>query len=253
MPKNESSNYCIIVLVLHASIVMLKIIQARLKQYVNQECPDVQAGFRRSRGTKDQIASNHWITKKQENSRKTSTFASLTVWRLLTRWINKLWKILQEIGIPDHLTRFLRNLCAGQESTLRTRHGTVDWFKIGKGVHQGCIFSSCLFNLYVECIMWNAWLNESQAGIKIARRNIRYADDTTLMAESEEKLKSLLMKVKEESEKAGLKLSIQETCIQSWHTVPSFHGKWMGENGNIDRLYFPGLQNHCRWWLQTWN
>ena len=127
---------------------------------------------------------------------------------------NKVWKILQEMGIPDHLTCHLRNLYAGQEGTVRTGHGTMDWFQIGKGVHQGYILSSCLFNLYAGYIMWNAGLDDSQAGIKISGRNInnlRYADDTTLMAESEEELKSLLMKVKEESEKAGLILYIQ------WH------------------------------------
>ena len=120
---------------------------------------------------------------------------------------NKLWKILKEMGIPDHLTCLLRNLYAGQEATVRTGHGTMDWFQIGKGVHQGCIPSPCLFNLYAEYIMRNAGLDEAQAGMKIARRNInnlRYADDTTLMTESEEELKSLLMKVKEESEKVGL-------------------------------------------------
>ena len=120
-------------------------------------------------------------------------------------------QILKEIGIPDHLTCLLRNLDAGQEATVRTRHGTTDWFKIEKGVHQGCILSPCLFNLYAEYIMQNARLDEVQAEIKTAGRNInnlRYADDTTLMAESEEELKSLLMKVKEESEKAGLKLNI---------------------------------------------
>ena len=129
---------------------------------------------------------------------------------------NKLWKILQEMGIPDHLTCLLRNLYAGQEATVRTGHGTTDWFQIGKGVHQGCILSPCLFNLYAEYVMRNAGLEETQAGIKIARRNInslRYADDTTLMAESEEELKSLLMKVKEESKKVGLKLNIQKTKI----------------------------------------
>ena len=129
---------------------------------------------------------------------------------------NKLWKMLQEMGIPDHLTCLLRNLYAGQEATVRTGHGTTDWFKIEKGVCQGCILSPCLFNLYAEYIMRNAGLEESQAGVKIARRNInnlRYADDTTLMAASEEELKSLLMKVKEESEKVGLELNIQKTKI----------------------------------------
>ena len=127
---------------------------------------------------------------------------------------NKLWEILKEMGIPDHLTCLLRNLYAGQEATVRTRHGTTDWFQIGKVVCQGCILSPFLLNLYTEYIMRNAGLDEAQAGIKIARRNInnlRYTDDTTLVTESKEVLKSLLMKVKEESEKAGLKLSIQKT------------------------------------------
>ena len=128
--------------------------------------------------------------------------------------------------ILDHLTCLLRNLYAGQEATVRTGHGTTDWFQIGKGVHSGCVLSPCLFNLYAEDIMQNTRLDEAQAGIKIARRNthnLRYTDDTTLMAESEEELKSFLMKVKEESEKAGLKLNIQK--LRSWHPVPSLHGK----------------------------
>ena len=132
------------------------------------------------------------------------------------------------MGIPDYLTCLLRNLYAGQEATVRTGHGTTDWFQKGKGVRQGCILSPCLFNLYAEYIMRNAGLDEAQAGIKIVRRNInnlRYTDDTTLMAECKEELRSLLMKVKEESEKFGLKLSIQKT--KSWHLVPSFHGKSM--------------------------
>ena len=129
---------------------------------------------------------------------------------------NKLWKILKEMGILDHLTCPLRNLYAGQEATLRTGHGTTNWYQIGKGVCQGCILSPCLFNFHAEYIMRNAGLNEAQAGIKIAGRNInnlRYADDTTVMAEFEEELKSLLMKVKEESEKNGLKVNIQKTKI----------------------------------------
>ena len=134
------------------------------------------------------------------------------------------------MGIPDHLTCLLRNLYAGKEATVRTRHGTTDWFQIGKEVRQGCILSPCLFNLYAEYITRNTGLEEAQAGIKIAGRSIndlRYGDDTTLMAESEEELKSLLMKVKEESEKVGLKLNIQKTI--SWHLVPSLYGKWMGK------------------------
>ena len=138
---------------------------------------------------------------------------------------NKLWKILKEMGIPDYLTCLLRNPYAGQEATVRMGHGTTDWFQIGKGVCQDCILSPCLFNFYVEYIMRNAGLEETQAGIKTARRNInnlRYADDTTLMAESEEKLKSLLMKVKEESEKAGLKLNIQKTKIMASGPITSW-------------------------------
>ena len=135
---------------------------------------------------------------------------------------NKLWKILQEMGISDHLTYLLRNLYAGQEATVRTGHGTTEWFQIGKGVCQGCILSPCLFNLYVEYIMRNAGLEEAQAGIKISRRNIsnlRYADDSTLMAEE---LKSLLMKGKEESEKVGLKLNIQKTKIMASCPITSW-------------------------------
>ena len=135
---------------------------------------------------------------------------------------NKLWKILKEMGIPDHLTCLLRNLYAGQKATVGTRHETMDWFQIGKGVHQGCILSLCLLNFYTEYIMWNARLDEAQAGRNIS--NLRYADDTTLMAESKEELRNLLMKVKEESEKAGLKLNIKKKQ-RSWHLVPSLHGK----------------------------
>ena len=138
---------------------------------------------------------------------------------------NKLWKILKEMGIPDHLICLLRNQYAGQEATVRTGHGTTDWFQIGKGICQGCILSSCLFNFYAEYIMRNAGLEKAQAGIKIAGRNInnlRYADDTTLMAESEEELKRLLMKVKVESKKVGLKLIIQKTKIMTSGPISSW-------------------------------
>ena len=138
---------------------------------------------------------------------------------------NKLWKILQEMGIPDHLTCLLRNLYAGQKATVRTGHGTTDWFQIGKGVCQGCILSPCLFNLHADYIMRNAGLEETQTGIKISGRNInnlRYGDDTTLVAESEEELKSLLMKVKEESEKVGLKFNIQKTKIMASSPITSW-------------------------------
>ena len=152
------------------------------------------------------------------------------------------------MGIPDHLTCLLRNLNAGQEATVRTGHGTTDWFQIGKGVCQGCILSPCLFNLHAEYIMRNAGLDEAQTGIKIAGRNInnlRYADDTTLMAESEEELKSLLMKVKEESEEVGLKLNIQKTKI----TASSPITLWQIDGETVETVsdYFFGLQNHCRW------
>ena len=151
------------------------------------------------------------------------------------------------MGIPDHVTCLLRNLYAGQDATVRTGHGTTDWFQIGKGVHQGCILSSCLFNLYAEYIMRNAGLEERQSRIKIARRNINnliYEDDTTLMAESEEELKSLLMKVKEE-----------KSLLKAQHSENEDHGIWShhfmgnrgGNSGNSVRLYFFGLQNHCRW------
>ena len=148
----ECSNYHTITFISHASKVMLKILQARLQQYVNWELPDVQGGFGKCRGTKDQIANIHWIIEKQENSKKIS-FASLTTLKPLTVWITTNWKILQKMGIPDHLTWLLRNLYAAQEATVRSGHGTMDWFKIGKGVHQGCILSPCLFNLYAEYII----------------------------------------------------------------------------------------------------
>ena len=157
-------------------------------------------------------------SKKQESSRKAHISALLTMPKPLTVWITINWKILKDMGIPDHLICLLSNLYAGQEATVRTGHGTTDWFQIGKGVHQACISSPCLFNLYAEYIMRNAGLEETQAGIKIAGRNInnlRYADDTTLMADSEGELKSLLMKVRVDSEKVGLKLSIQITKIMA--------------------------------------
>ena len=141
----------------------------------------------------------------------------------LIMWITTNWKILKEMGIPDQLTCLLRNLNADQEATVRTGHGTTDWFQIGKGVRQGCILSPCLFNLYAKYIKQNARLDESQAGIKIARQNINNLRYATLMTESEEELKSLLLKVKEESEEAGLKLNIQKTKIM--HPVSSLHGK----------------------------
>ena len=157
---------------------------------MNQELPDVEGGFRKGRGTRDQIANIHWIIEKAREFQKNIYFCFIDYAKAFDCVDhNKLWEILQEMGIPDHLTCLLRNLYAGQEATVRTEHGTTDWFQIGKGVHQSSIFSACLFNLYAEYIMRNAGLDEVQAGIKIAKRNInnlRYADDTILMAESKE-------------------------------------------------------------------
>ena len=147
---------------------MLKILQARLQQYLNPELLDVQAGFRKGRGTRDQIIYIYWIIEKQGSSRKTSISALLTTPKLLTVWITTDWKILQEMVIPDHLTCLLRNLYAGQEAIVETGHGTTNWFQIGKGVRQGCILLACLCNLYAEYIMQSAWLDEAQAEIKIA-------------------------------------------------------------------------------------
>ena len=202
----------------HANKVMLKILQARRQQYVNHEFPDVQAGFRKGRGTRGQIANIRWIMEKAKEFPKNIYFCFIDYAKAFDCVDhNKLWTILKEMGIADHLNCLLKYLYAGQEATVRTGNGTTDWFQIGKGVCQGCILSPCLFNLYAEYIMRNAGLEEAQAGIKIAGRNIsnlRYADDTTLMAENEEELKSLL-KVKEESEKVGLKLNIQKTKIMA--------------------------------------
>ena len=174
---------------------------------MNHELPDAQAGFRKGRGTRGQIANIRCIIEKAREFQKNNYFCFIDYAKAFDYVAHhKLWKILQEMRIPDHLTCPLRNLYASQKATVRTGHGTTDWFQIGKGVHQGCVLSPCLFNLNAEYIMRNAVLDEAQAGIKIAMTNInnfKYADDTTLMAESEE-LKSPLMKVKEESEKAGL-------------------------------------------------
>ena len=206
---------------------------------MNHKIPDLQAGFRKGRGTRDQIASICWIIKKAREFQNNIYFCFIDYTKAFDCVDHsKLWKILQEMGIPDHFTCLLRNPYAGQEATVRTGHGTTDWFQIGKGIHQGYILSPCLFNLCAKHIMQNPGLDEAQAEIKIARRNInhlRYADDTTLMAESEEELKSLLMKVKEDSEKVGLKLNIQNTkIIRSRHFMAN---RW-GNKGNSEKLYF---------------
>ena len=194
-PRGISS----IALISHISKVMLKILQARVQEYVNRELPDVQAAFRKGRGTRDQIAKNSLDHRKSKRvPEKTSISALLTMPKPLIVWITINWKILKEMTIPDHLVCLLRNLYAGQEATVRTRHETTDWLQIGKGVCQGCILSSCLFNFYAEYIMRNAGLEEAQAAIKIAGRNInnlRYTDSSTFRK------------------------------LRSWHPVPSLHGK----------------------------
>ena len=181
-------------------------------------------GLEKAEETEIKLPTSFGSSRKQESSRKTSTFALLTTPKPLTVWITTLWKILHKMEIPGHLTCLLRNLYASQEARVRIGHGTTDWFQIRKGVHQGCILSPCLFNLYAEYIMRNARLDEAQAGIKIVGRNInnlRCADDTTLMTESREELKNLLMKAKEESEKIRLKLSIQKTKIMASGPITS--------------------------------
>ena len=169
----ECSNYRTIALILHASKVMLKILQARLQQYVNRELPDVQAGFRKGRGTRDQITNIHWIIKKAREFQKNIYFCFIDYTKAFDCVDHdKLWKILKDMGIPDHLTFLLRNLYAGQEATVR--HGTTDWFQIGKGVCQGCILSPCLFNLYAEYITRNAGLDEVQPGIGRTRPTVLF-------------------------------------------------------------------------------
>ena len=223
---------------------------------MNHELPGVQTGFRKARKTWDQIVNIRWIIKKASEFQKNIYFWLIDYAKAFECVDhNKLQKILKEIGIPDHLTCLLRNLYAGQEATVRTGHETTDWFQIRKGVCQGYILSPCLFNLSAEYIMRNAGLEEAQAEIKIAGRNInnlRYADDSILMAESEEELKSLLMKVKEESEKVGLNLNIQKTKIMASSPITS----WEIDGETVETVsdfIFGGLQNHCRWWLQPWN
>ena len=197
---------------------------------MNHELPDIQAGFTKGTGTRDQIANICWLIEKATEFQENINFCFIDYTKAFDCVAhNKLWKILKEMGMPDHLTWLLRNLYAGQEATVRTGHGTTNQFQIGKGVCQGCILSPWLFHLYAEYIKRNVGLDEEQAGIKMARRNInnlRYANDTTLMAKSEE-LKCLLMKVKEESEKVGFISTFRK--LRWWHLVPTFHGKYMGK------------------------
>ena len=200
---------------------------------------------------RDQIANIRWVIEKVRFQINIYSCFS-EVLKPLTEWITKnLWKILQEMGIPDHLTCLLRNLYTDQEAIVRNGHGTMDWFQIGKGICQGSILSPCLFNLCAEYIMQNAGLDEAQARIKIAGRNINnlsHSDDTTLVAESEEELKSLLMIMKEESQKSGLKLNIQKSKIMA----SSPNTSWQINGKIMETLtdYFLGLQNNCRGWLQ---
>ena len=214
---------------------------------MNHELLDVQAGFRKGRGTRDQVANICWIMENAREFQKNIYFCFIDYAKAFDCVDHKkLWKILKEMGIPDHLICLMRSLYAGQEGTVRTGHGTTDWFKIGKGVFQGCILSAWLFNLYAEYLMRNAGLEEAQAGTKMARRNInnlRYADGTTLMVESEEELKSLLMIVKEESEKDGLKLNIQKTKIMVSSPITS----WEIDGEIVETVsdfILGGLQNH---------
>ena len=219
----EYSNYHTITLISHASKIILRSLQTRLQQ--NQEIPDIQAWFRKGRGTRDKIPNIPWSIEKQGDSSKTYISVSLTRLTPLTLWITtncgkflKIWEYQTTLPL-------LRNMYAGEETIFWTKHGTMDWFQTGQGVHQGCMLSCYLFNLYAEYIMWKARLDEAQAGIKIARRNInnlRYADATTLMAENKEELKRLLIKVKEDSEKVGLKLSIQKTKIMASGPITSW-------------------------------
>ena len=207
---------------------MLKIMHVKPQHFIHGEFPNFQAGFRKDRGTSDPIANICWIIEKAREFQKNISLCFIDSAKTFDCVdLNKLWKTLKEMGIPDHLACLLRNLYVSQEATVRTLYGITDWFRIEKGVRQGCLLSSYLFNFYAEHIMRNARLDELQAGIKTGGRNInnlRYVDDTTLTAESEEELKSLLLRVKEESEKVGLKLNIKKK-LRSWHLVPSLHGK----------------------------
>ena len=189
----EYSNYHTVALISHSSKVMLKILQARLQQYMNWELSDVHAIFTKGRGTRDQIANICWIIETREFWKNIYFCFIDYVKDFVCVDHNKLWKILQEMEIPDHLTCLLRNLYAGQEERVKTGHGTADWFQMRNGVHQDFIVSPYIFNFYAEYIMWNTGLDEAQAGIKIVRRfinNFRYADNTTHMVERKEELKS---------------------------------------------------------------
>ena len=248
--SKECSNYHTIALISHTSKVILKIVQVRLQQYMNRELPHVQAGFRKGRGTRGQSANIRWITGKTRKFQKNIYLCFLDYAKAFVWITTNSGKVLRK-------WEYQTTLPASWETCMQVKKQQLEldlqqWTG-SKLAHQSCMLSPCLFILYAECNMWNTELEETQAGMKIVRRNInnlRYADDTTLMAESQEELKSLLTKVKEENEKAGLKLNIQKTKIMASAPITS----WQIEGKrNRDKIYFLGLQNHCRLWLQPWN
>ena len=219
---------------------------------MNHEFPDVQAGFRKGRGTRDQIANICWIIEKAREFQKNIYFCFIDYAKAFDCVDhNKLWKILKEMRIPDHLTCLLRNLYAHQEATVRTGHGPADWFQIGKGVHQGCILSPCLFNLYAEYIMRNTGLEEAQAGIKISRRN-----KTCRWHHPYGRKRRGTKKPLDESErgewKSWLKLNIEKIKIMASGPITSWEINGETEE-TVSDFIWGGLQNHCRWWLQPWN
>uniref|UniRef100_A0A803T6T6 ribonuclease H n=1 Tax=Anolis carolinensis TaxID=28377 RepID=A0A803T6T6_ANOCA len=231
----ECSNFRTVALISHASKVMLKILQGRLQQYMERELSDVQAGFRKGIGTRDQIANIRWIMEEAREFQK-NIYCFIDYSKAFDCVDhNKLWHVLGGMGIPSHLVCLLRNLYKDQVATVRTDHRTTDWFKIGKGVRQGCILLPYLFNLYAEHIMRRAGLVKSKAEVKISGRNtnnLRYADDTTLMAESEEELSSLITRVKEESANTGLQLNIKKTKIVATRLIDN----WQIEGENVEEV-----------------
>ena len=215
------SHYHRVTLILHATKVMLKILQTELQQYMSPELPDIQIVFGKGKGIRDQAAKTQWIIIKALQKILYFCFIDYAKgFKCVDH--KKLWKILKEMGTPDHLTCLLRNPYAGQEATVRTRHRTMDWLKIEKGVHQGCTLSLYLFNLYAEYIMRNSWLDDSQTGIKIAERNINNLRWYHSNGRKQRELKSLLIRVKQENEKVGLKFNILKTKIMTSSTITSW-------------------------------